>query len=529
MKNDDAKTGGWWGVETVCFLALFFALMIGGRFTLFHDPGTFWHQRAGEWILEHGRVITTDSFSYTFPGKPWLAHAWLAEVAQVLLTRLAGFDGVLLAASATIAGFYAWVARRLASSGMQAPLVVLVVVLAAAASSYQFHARPLLLSICAIGWIVARMSDVEEGRKAPWRLLALLPLLVAWTNVHGAVLGGLATIGLGLAGWTGVALLRRFVARDAEWPTPVDGARSFALLAGFGLLCLATIFVNPYGPWGTGLVRQWSAVVGSPVIARLMVEHAPFSLSDPASVMVLVFAVLYLAALAGVPWRKLRVTWLLPLVWLLMTFSRIRHGPLFASGAVVALAAMWPHVRWVDWLAAKGSELMQPARGPRPTAARAAALPLLLVALTLGLQAAKVPAPVLGRGWMQWDADWWPMAALPDLQEFERTHPPGTPVFNEMLFGGFLMHFTPGLGVFIDDRCELYGDARLGEYEAALAGDRAVIERWTGDAGVKIALVVAHSPFDEYLRSRPEWRVVRETPSATLLRRRDDLPAGATP
>ena len=51
---------------------------------------------------------------------------------------------------------------------------------------------------------------------------------------------------------------------------------------------------------------------------------------------------------------------------------------------------------------------------------------------------------MLGRGWMQWDADWWPMAALPDLQEFERTHPPGTPVFNEMLFGGFLIISRPG-------------------------------------------------------------------------------------
>jgi hypothetical protein len=360
MKKDDATTGRWWGVETVCFLAVFFALMVGARDSLFHDPGPFWHQRAGDFMLETGRVITTDPFSYTFRGKPWLAHAWLAEVAQVRMTRLAGFDGVLLATAASIAGFLAWAARRLASAGMQAPLVVLVVVLAAAASSYQFHARPLLLSIFAIGWIVARMSDVEEGRLRPWRLFALLPLLVVWTNVHGGVLGGLATIGLGLAGWTAVALLRRFVVRDGQWPTPVDGAKSFALLVVFGLLCVSTIFVNPYG---VGLVRQWSAVVGSPVIARLMMEHAPFSLSDPASGMVLVFAVLYLAALAGVPWKKLRVTWLLPLVWLLMAFTRIRHGPLFAAAAVVALAAMWPHVRWVGWLAGKGSQLMEPATG----------------------------------------------------------------------------------------------------------------------------------------------------------------------
>ena len=36
-----------------------------------------------------------------------------------------------------------------------------------------------------------------------------------------------------------------------------------------------------------------------------------------------------------------------------------------------------------------------------------------------------------------------------------------------MKFGGFLIAYTPGLRVFIDDRCELYGDDRLIEYGRA--------------------------------------------------------------
>jgi hypothetical protein len=518
MTTGEGRSERWWGVETVVFLALFLALAAIGPTTLFRDPGTFWHQRAGEEMLAGGRAITTDSFSYGFRGQPWLAHAWLAECVQALLTRIGGFDTLLVTAAASIAAFYAWSARRLAAAGLQAPVVVLVVILAVAASSYQFLARPLLLSIFAMGWIAARLGDVEEGRLAPLRLLGLLPLLVVWTNVHGAVLGGLVTIAMALVGWTVVALVGPRVPGSPEWPTPVRDLRSLAFLVLFGLLCAATIFVNPYG---AALLGQWTAVVDSPVIARLMVEHAPLRLSDPASVAVLVFAALYVAALIGVPWRKWRVTWLLPLVWLAMASSRIRHGPLFASMAVVALGAMLPHVRWIAWLARHGSELLQLRAEPPLPARRAAALPAALVALALGLQAGGVPAPWIGRGAMQLDADYWPTAMLPDLEDFARSHPPGTPVFNEMLYGGFLIHFAPSLGVFIDDRCELYGDRRLREYEEALLGDKDRIAEWVGADDVAIALVVAGSPFDHFLRASPDWRIVRETKSATLLRKRD--------
>ena len=36
-----------------------------------------------------------------------------------------------------------------------------------------------------------------------------------------------------------------------------------------------------------------------------------------------------------------------------------------------------------------------------------------------------------------------------------------------MLFGGFLIYHTPGFRVFIDDRCELYGDEFMVKYVKA--------------------------------------------------------------
>src|SRR5262245_52567799 len=47
---------------------------------LLGDPDSHWHIAVGTWILEHGRVPETDSWSFTFAGQPWIAKEWLSQV-----------------------------------------------------------------------------------------------------------------------------------------------------------------------------------------------------------------------------------------------------------------------------------------------------------------------------------------------------------------------------------------------------------------------------------------------------------------
>ena len=46
---------------------------------VFIDGDTNWHVAAGRWILAHHLVPATDPFSFTFTGKPWVAHEWVRE------------------------------------------------------------------------------------------------------------------------------------------------------------------------------------------------------------------------------------------------------------------------------------------------------------------------------------------------------------------------------------------------------------------------------------------------------------------
>ena len=240
--------------------------------------------------------------------------------------------------------------------------------------------------------------------------------------------------------------------------------------------------------------------------------------------MILPMAVVYVAILLGVRPRRPRVTWLIPLIWLGLAFTRIRHGPLFAITALVALADLFPRSCWAAWLVRAGSDLYRPPvpdPAPRPARLdlRPALIPVGIVFTAVVLQLAGVRVPVLGRGWATLDRRYWPVDLLPELRAYEREHPEGTPIFNEMLFGGFLIYHTPGLRVFIDDRCEIYGDDGLAGLCRGPRARPAQLDRWARDFGFELALTATGSAFDRYLAGHAAGPGFGKTEVASLYRR----------
>ena len=110
--------------------------------------------------------------------------------------------------------------------------------------------------------------------------------------------------------------------------------------------------------------------------------------------MILTFGAVYVFVLAGVFPGRPRVTWLLPMVWFYLACTRIRHAPLFAVVASLALADMLPATRWARWLARPGSDLfVYPAKEsaqPRRFQPAPYLLPVGSVLLTLFLIAGSV-------------------------------------------------------------------------------------------------------------------------------------------
>jgi hypothetical protein len=290
-------------------------------------------------------------------------------------------------------------------------------------------------------------------------------------------------------------------------------------LGGLFLACGLTALVNPYG---LQMTRVWLELSGSSVLPRYINEHKPLDPSDASGRFVLLFALFYAANLLSVWPRRPRATWLLPIVWFYFACKSIRHGPLFTITAALAVAEMLPYTRWAQWLARHGTYLYrvpQPdpsARGSWPDW-RAAVVPVAGVLIVLVLQAGRWPVPVVGSGWVRLDPTYWPVETLPRLQE----EPEGSPIFNDMLFGGFLIYEPPHLRVFIDDRCELYGDDFIEEYCEAELHHPERIEVWAKKYGFELALVKPspEAGFDGYLSKASGWTELKRTKAAVLYQR----------
>lgn len=505
---------------TLLFLALWLILLVGGRSRFFQDSDTFWHTVVGQKILKDG-FFDKDPYSFTRHGETWIPNQWLGEVLMALAHSIGGLDTLLLATATILAALFTWLGVRLMRCGLHPALASVLVALAVAASSGHFHIRPHLATMVGFAITMAFLCDFEAGRISLRRMMWLIPVYLVWSNIHGGVLGGLATFALAIFGWV--------VFWKMGWRSPINSWRQALLLSSIWVGCAATAFVNPYG---ARLPMAWLDIYKMQSLPQLIKEHAPLDLADRNAWTILLLAFVYVGLLAMTRPRfasgsesQPRVFWLLPLVWLLLGVMRVRHAPLFAIGSLVAIADFFPRTSLAKNWQARGSDLFVP-----PTSAAtgfterlaAFALPVITVLIALGLHATQTKSPIVGREWAQLDPQIWPVEMLDELRTYELNRP-GAQIFSEYGYGGFLIYHTPGYRVFIDGRTELYGEEFLKEY----VNPRGVplselVSRWEAKYGrFDFALVGNYdSPcYADYFRQSPDWVEVKKTDAAILYAR----------
>jgi hypothetical protein len=368
------------------------------------------------------------------------------------------------------------------------------------------------VTIASLAITAGLLADFDLGQIRLRRLVWLLPLFVLWTNIHGGVLGGFGTVVIAAGGWIVFWRLGR--------PSPVESWRSAGLLVLLAVGCGLTAFVNPYG---TDMLRAWQVIMGAPELTQIIKEHRPLDVTEPYAWPVLVLAAIYLFVLAGVKPRDVRVTWLLPLVWLEQSFERCRHVALFVVVALPAIAAMWQSTRWASWLAKNRPDFYEPDAPPvaRPWWANLW-LPVVVVLASLALQVARVPAPLIGSGWAQHSPNHWPVEVLDVLKANEPKSGERNHLFNDYADGGFAIYHTPGYKVFVDDRCEVFGGPWLVDFVRAGQTDTApAMARWQAEYGrFDFALTRTGTGFDDYFKAAPDWECVKRGEKAAFYRRK---------
>lgn len=501
----------WLGPGAVAFVAIWLVLLAGGRAGMMRDPGTFWHTTTGELILKDG-FIRHDPYTFTFAGTWWVPHQWLGEVGMALAHRVGGFDTQLLGAVTILAAAFAFLAARLLRTGLHPIAVAALLMAGLAGAGSHFHVRPHVVTIASLAVTAGLLADFDLGQIPLRRLIWLLPLFVLWTNIHGGLLGGFGTVVIAVGGWIVFWRLGR--------PSPVESWRSAGLLVMLAVGCGLTAFVNPYG---VDMLRAWQVIMGAPELTQIIKEHRPLDVTEPYAWPVLVLAAIYLFVLFGVKPRDVRVTWLLPLVWLEQSFERCRHVALFVVVALPAIAAMWQSTRWAAWLAKNRPDFYEPdaPRVARPWWANLW-LPVVVVLAALALQVARVPVPVIGSGWAQHSPNHWPVEVLDVLKANEPKAGEPNHLFNDYADGGFAIYHTPGYKVFVDDRCEVFGGPWLVDFVKAGQTDTApAMARWQAEYGrFDFALTRTGTGFDNYFKNAPGWECVKRGEKAGFYRRK---------
>jgi hypothetical protein len=449
--------GAWVSAHAAAVIALFvFALTLWPS-ALLNDTDTWWHLAAGDWILQHRAVPHSDPFSWTFGGKPWVAHEWLSEIVMSRAFVLGGWPGVMLLTAACFAAGIGLMAREAARhlTGMALWLSVLI-----AASLFGPHllARPHILVLPVV---VLWLSGVSRGKTPPW---FCLPLMALWANMHGSFIAGLAFIA--------PFALEAVLASDAK-------SRAALAWAGFTAAAIAAALLTPFGVDGLLFPLKLLTMRNIDGVG----EWAPIAFDKPQPLFIAA-AVLAFAIWRFTP-RITHIRWLVLAGLLGLSLHQQRHEMLLAVVAVLVVA-----------------QPLGKALGQTPQAARTSPWPAAAAALLMVLRLfLPAPSPVTASD---------PAAAL--------AHVPANlaqqRVFNAYDLGGYLIR--AGIRPFIDSRADLYGPAFLDRYAQIAAADPKTMATAFDRDAIQWTILRPGTPMARTMNALPGWRRIYGDANAVI-------------
>jgi hypothetical protein len=446
------------------------------------DPDLGWHLRNAQIQLHTHAFLRQDLYSFTTRGKPWMDHEWLSEIPFYLAWRAFGPRGIFLVTVAAIETILLGILglAYLESKSIKAAFVVSFLAIFLAGVS--FGPRTLLF-----GWIflVAELGLLAGFRRGRDFLWALPLVFLLWVNAHGSWIIGLVVLGLFVVSgsvegsWGSIEASR--------WSPPQ--ARKLAWVS---LLSTLAVFVNPYG-WRLVLYPFDLAFHQKLNIAnveewRSLDFHSPrgkFMLATMA-------AAILLQLVRRRRWRLDQVLFLLLGTYAALTYSRF----LFLAAILVMPFLAEDLSPWMPYDADRDK-------------------PWLNAPIILGSVVAVVLLFPTNRQLNDHSANVYPdSSALAYLRNF---HPHGN-VFNNYLWGGYLIWNVRQVPVFIDSRVDVF--ERNGVFADYLHAVRiedtlAILDKYS----IQYVLFENHRPLTYLLQHTPGWKVDYQDKTTILFER----------
>jgi hypothetical protein len=204
------------------------------------DFDTWWHLAAGRWIVENGRVPSTDTLSFTVPDHTWINLQWLFDVVLYGVHSLGGADGLVLLATVcfSLATWLLFANTRAFVGDIGAAILVLWALLLA---EERFLIRPEMFSFIFLGLVLRVLLTLRttDGKRAWW----LVPIMALWVNFHALYVMGLVCIVCAAAG----SVASRVVLLPSGWREASDiGADARRRLLTWAPAAIIATLANPF-------------------------------------------------------------------------------------------------------------------------------------------------------------------------------------------------------------------------------------------------------------------------------------------
>lgn len=460
------------------------------------DVDYWWHLATGNWVLDNHRVPTTDPFSWTYGGREWIAHEWLAEAMLALSVRAGGYAGaIILTIVFVVLGFW----RLLAAGryyGMSRRLAVGLMLLSGPAflRSGAMVVRPQVWTWALLAILLAELAAYDTGRR---KQLWIIPVLFAiWINMNLTALIGI--------GCLGAFVLDRLIRRPVDRHVVTVGVLSgLALLANphhIKLFFLIFKYLNP-----DSVRRQYVFEWMPPRTSDN--SHIPFWIA----LVTVIPAAWYLLRRRPHFWPAAPL-----LVLAYQSYQSIRYIPIFLMLAIV-------FVGWLIWQRAQSRGIVPaPATSPLiPLRPWVLAPPLAAAALAIVLALQTEPTQ-FRRNPIAWGH---PVGAA----DFYLENYPNTRIFNTYDFGGYLIYRFAGTDnkVYIDGREEMYGEDRVRRYFYYIYG-RDGWQDYFDEQGIEVVIIRRIDGLSAKIAEDPGWKLAYRDNAHLIFIRNTEAPQSGT-
>lgn len=416
-------------VLLVPMIAVFALTVFGGALAVDGDP--FLHIAAGQWMIDNGAFIRSDFYSHTMSGELLHPHEWLFQVIMAAGYGLAGWGGMHLLLGLAFAATTFILSRALLRYLDPVPALY-VLIFALIVLKGWVTLRPHVAAMPILALFTDELLMARRDNRSP-RLWLVVALMVAWVNLHGSFLFG-------------IALMGPFAAEAVLEAT--DKKRVAIQWAGSIVAVTAAAMLNPSGIDGLLFPLLFSLTGANAHFP----DWQPLVLAEDLPTEAAFLAGLAVILLLGVRLPPIRLLVMIGMVHI--TLQHVRFVAVLAIvGALLLAEPLGQAIAKRGWSAQPGHK-----RRPHMALGAATAVCLAIAIITLlrhfTLQESSL-APTTALSRVPKD-----IAALP--------------VFNELTMGGYLIF--SGHKIFVDGRADVYGADFLTNYDRMIHADREAVE-----------------------------------------------------